>query len=87
MATRRQFLVGTLPAMSLARHLHASSTTLQARLDEAMRQFMEDRGTPGGALAITKDRELIYCKGYGIADRQTNADCNDEFAFSSCKFK
>lgn len=31
---------------------------------------MRDRGTPGGALAVVKDRRLVYAKGYGWADRE-----------------
>lgn len=31
---------------------------------------MAARGIPGGALAVVKDRRLIYAKGYGWADRE-----------------
>jgi N-acyl-D-amino-acid deacylase len=32
--------------------------------------FMKERGTPGGALAVVKDRRLVYAQGYGWADRE-----------------
>lgn len=31
---------------------------------------MRERGVPGGALAVVKDRRLVYAKGYGWADRE-----------------
>lgn len=38
--------------------------------DAEMQAFMEPRGIPGGALAVVKDRRLVYAKGYGWADRE-----------------
>ncbi len=35
-----------------------------------MESFMAARKVPGGALAIVKDRKLIYARGYGYADRE-----------------
>lgn len=37
--------------------------------DHEMQLFMTERAIPGGALAIVKDRHLIYARGYGRADR------------------
>lgn len=31
---------------------------------------MQARGVPGGALAVVKDRRLVYARGYGWADRE-----------------
>ena len=31
---------------------------------------MHERGVPGGALAVVKDRKLVYARGYGWADRE-----------------
>lgn len=36
--------------------------------DAAMTSYMQANGIPGGALAIVKDRHLVYAKGYGWAD-------------------
>ena len=33
-------------------------------LDDAMRQYMQDRDIPGGALAVTKDGRLVMERGY-----------------------
>ena len=41
--------------------------------DHEMREFMTTREIPGGALAIVKDRKLIYARGYGRADRDQPA--------------
>jgi N-acyl-D-amino-acid deacylase len=38
--------------------------------DAVMQEFMDRRGTPGGALAVVKDGRLIYARGYGYADIQ-----------------
>ncbi len=41
-----------------------------ASFDREMEQFMSARKIPGGALAVVKDRRLVYARGYGWADRQ-----------------
>jgi CubicO group peptidase (beta-lactamase class C family) len=41
-----------------------------ASFDREMTAFMEPRKVPGGALAVVKDRRLVYAKGYGWADRE-----------------
>jgi len=38
--------------------------------DDAVNRFMESRRIPGGALAVTKNRRLVYARGYGWADRE-----------------
>jgi N-acyl-D-amino-acid deacylase len=37
--------------------------------DSEMERFMSARKVPGGALAVVKDRRLVYARGYGWADR------------------
>src|SRR5687768_5142419 len=37
--------------------------------DREMEAFMSARKIPGGALAVVKDRRLVYARGYGWADR------------------
>ena len=37
--------------------------------DREVETFMKARGIPGGALAVVKDRRLVYARGYGLADR------------------
>jgi N-acyl-D-amino-acid deacylase len=41
--------------------------------DHEMEAFMAARKIPGGALAIVKDRRLVYARGYGWADRDAKA--------------
>ena len=40
-------------------------TTLAEAFDPAMEAFMAARKVPGGALAVVKDRRLVYARGYG----------------------
>jgi len=41
-----------------------------ASFDREIEQFMQARKVPGGALAVVKDRRLVYARGYGLADRE-----------------
>jgi N-acyl-D-amino-acid deacylase len=38
--------------------------------DGVLEGFMQARQIPGGALAVVKDRRLVYARGYGWADRE-----------------
>jgi N-acyl-D-amino-acid deacylase len=40
--------------------------------DTEVASFMKARGIPGGALAVVRRGHLVYAKGYGLADRETN---------------
>jgi N-acyl-D-amino-acid deacylase len=42
---------------------------LAKAFDPVVEKFMHERGVPGGALAVVKDRKLVYARGYGWADR------------------
>ena len=46
----------------------AAAVAVQEAFDREVTAFMAARGVPGGALAVVKDRRLIYAKGYGWAD-------------------
>lgn len=75
---RRAFLragaVGLAAAATSCSHrprIEASSLAgVAGPFDHAMETFMRERGVPGGALAVVKDRRLVYAKGYGWADRE-----------------
>src|SRR5206468_10275316 len=41
--------------------------------DREIQKFMAARNVPGGALAVVKDRRLVYTRGYGWADRENKA--------------
>jgi N-acyl-D-amino-acid deacylase len=43
--------------------------SLAAAFDPEVEAFMAARKVPGGALAVVKDRRLVYARGYGWADR------------------
>lgn len=42
-----------------------------ASFDAAMADFMAARRIPGGALAVVRDRQIVYAKGYGWANVET----------------
>lgn len=46
--------------------------TVAEAFDPAMEGFMAARKVPGGALAVVKNRRLVYARGYGWADRDKN---------------
>ncbi len=48
----------------------SAATAVQEAFDREVTAFMTARGIPGGALAVVKDRRLVYAKGYGWADRE-----------------
>lgn len=47
----------------------AKKTVAQA-FDAEMEAFMSAREVPGGALAVVRNRRLVYARGYGLADRE-----------------
>jgi N-acyl-D-amino-acid deacylase len=42
---------------------------------------MQARGIPGGALAVVKDRRLVYARGYGWADRENRVAVRPDSLF------
>ena len=73
---RRQFL--KLGAVALAATAHGCGSlppgprkfSIDQAFDREMEAFMQARNIPGGALAVVKDRRLVYARGYGWADRE-----------------
>ncbi|HWN96177.1 MAG TPA: serine hydrolase domain-containing protein [Methylomirabilota bacterium] len=49
--------------------------------DHEMKSFMEARHVPGGALAVVKDRRLVYARGYGWADRDAKTPVKPDSLF------
>ncbi len=76
--TRRQFIgagafaLGALaqPAAGIAQNRTKRKISVADAFDREIEKFMEIRKVPGGALAVVKDRHLIYARGYGWADRE-----------------
>jgi CubicO group peptidase (beta-lactamase class C family) len=48
----------------------AEKSQVATAFDHEVEAFMASRGVPGGALAVVKDRRLVYARGYGWADRE-----------------
>lgn len=44
--------------------------SVAAAFDREVEGFMAERQVPGGALAVVRDRKLVYARGYGWADRE-----------------
>ncbi len=84
--TRRQFLrfsgaglILSVPAWSRA--LDKRDSHPLASFDREIERFMKARKTPGGALAVVKDRRLIYARGYGWADRKRRSPAQPDSLF------
>src|SRR4051812_29611551 len=73
---RRRFIaIGTLATIATSQRRvwsadDAKKLPLAAAFDREMERFMVARKVPGGALAVVKDRRLVYAHGYGWADRE-----------------
>ncbi|HTD67462.1 MAG TPA: serine hydrolase domain-containing protein [Candidatus Limnocylindria bacterium] len=48
----------------------AKKLSIVTAFDREMDAFMSARNIPGGALAVVKDRRLVYARGYGWANRE-----------------
>ena len=55
-------------ALSILAVLAAQSSPPLKSFDDAMSAFMKESGAPGGALAVEAGGDLVYAKGYGLAD-------------------
>ena len=84
---RRRFLQAstlTLAATSsgcLAPRQTGVKSDLAAAFDHEMETFMSARGVPGGALAVVKDRRLVYARGYGWANREAQIPARPDSLF------
>jgi N-acyl-D-amino-acid deacylase len=52
-----------------------------AIFDPVMVTFLEERSTPGGALAVAKNGRVIYTRGYGWADREKKIKASADTLF------
>jgi N-acyl-D-amino-acid deacylase len=78
--TRRRFL--TTACLGVPLILKASvADELSVAFDEAVETFMRERRIPGGALAVVKDKRLVYAKGYWFADREKGTRVRPESLF------
>ena len=78
---RRTFLrTGSLGLFAIAAHAEETASIAEA-FDAEMDAFMQPRSIPGGALAVVKNRRLVYAKGYGWADREQKVPVAPESLF------
>src|SRR5437660_2390222 len=79
--TRRRFLAWTLAFSASPLLASKDPVSPAAALGKCIEDFMKERGTPGGALAVVKDRRLVYARGYGWADRDQKLAVTPESLF------
>jgi N-acyl-D-amino-acid deacylase len=86
---RRQFVrTGSLLALGFCvptRRLFSAEagreTAVAAAFDREVEAFMKARHIPGGALAVVKDRRLVYARGYGWANQDKQLPATPESLF------
>ena len=59
----------------------AEPAAMDEAFDGAVNPFMEARRIPGAALAVVKDRRLVYVRGYGWADRERKQSARPDSLF------
>lgn len=65
--SRRQFL--SAAAALFSTRLCASANDRRfAPFDKLMASFLDEHKVPGGSLAVTRNREVVYSKGFGLAN-------------------
>ncbi|MGH9752610.1 MAG: serine hydrolase domain-containing protein [Blastocatellia bacterium] len=52
-----------------------------AELDKVALEELKQRNTPGAAVAVIKDGQVIYAKGYGVANIETGAPVTPDMLF------
>ena len=81
MFTRRQFAITTVLGLPAFLGGLEASDEIATPFDEEMERFMRERKVPGGALAVVKDRRLVFAKGYGFADRDKQTPVQPQSLF------
>ncbi len=89
MMNRRKFLLtgatglAVLPALRLraAPAIQTAKVLPAAAFDREVEAFLTARKIPGGALAVVKDRRLVYVKCYGWADREKKIPARPDTLF------
>ena len=83
--SRRRF--AGLCALAVPALLHAEESPPAvaalpfASFDKEIETFMTERNVPGGALAVVKDKRLVYAKSYGWADRDRKLPAKPDSLF------
>ena len=86
--SRRKFLgagAGGIAALLSSCSMPGLSTgrfnPVAAPFDREVQAFMDARRVPGGALAVVKDRRLVYARGYGWADLENRIPATPQSLF------
>jgi len=71
--------------IAIALVLHAPGASAQApdftALDAVVQQELKETGVPGATVAIVSGGRVIYTKGYGTANVETNAPMTPDLLF------
>lgn len=59
----------------------STKSDIAAAFDREMEAFMSARSVPGGALAVVKDRRLVYARGYGWANHKAKIPVRPDSLF------
>jgi N-acyl-D-amino-acid deacylase len=84
---RRYFIKSSALALAAASQGCVSTTKpggknqVAVAFDREMEAFMSARGVPGGALAVVKNRRLVYARGYGWANREAKIPVQPDSLF------
>jgi CubicO group peptidase (beta-lactamase class C family) len=62
-------------------HKGKTDQQINATIDQYLQEQMQKRHIPGMALAVVQNGELIYAKGYGLADVENNVPITTESVF------
>jgi N-acyl-D-amino-acid deacylase len=77
---RRRFL-GCLAVAAIGTRASAAGKAIGEAFDEEVNTFMQARKIPGGALAVIKDRRLVYARAYGFADLEKKEPARPDSLF------
>ena len=55
-----------------------------AAYDQFMRTFLSKWQIPGGALAVSRNGQLLYARGFGLADREAGEEVRTVRVFGDC---
>jgi N-acyl-D-amino-acid deacylase len=72
-------MVWAAPAVMAADQVRP--TPVAEAFDREVEAFMQARKVPGGALAVVKNRRLVYAHGYGWADREKGISVRPDSLF------
>ncbi len=70
-----------VPSLLLGTEKATDAAPAFALFDHEIEAFMSERNVPGAAIAVVKDKRLVYAKGYGWADRDRKLSARPDSLF------